>query len=111
MATITVGVGKDYSSIYTALSNARVGTAGDYDIIEVYDGTYTEEVISSVVDYIEIKAAPSAAPILDGETTRDYAFWKVGSSGAWIVDGFEIKNYSNSSTNAAVSALALMVHT
>jgi len=50
MATITVGTGKDYASIHTALSNARTGSDNDFDIIEVYTGTYVESVTSSVVE-------------------------------------------------------------
>ena len=102
MATITVGTGKDYASIHTALANARVGTDSDFDIIEVYDGTYVESVTSSVVEFIHITAAPGNFPVLDGESTETSAFSMVGTDGEWTICGFEIKNYDVPDANAAI---------
>jgi|1_EtaG_2_1085319.scaffolds.fasta_scaffold00078_31 hypothetical protein len=102
MATITVGTGKDYASIHTALSNARTGSDNDFDIIEVYNGTYVESVTSSVVEYIRITAAPGNSPVLDGESAQTSAFSMAGTDGEWTIDGFEIKNYDVVDANAAI---------
>lgn len=46
MAVLTVGPGKSYGTISSALAAARTGSQFDFDTIEIYNDTYNETVTS-----------------------------------------------------------------
>jgi hypothetical protein len=83
MATLTVGSGKDYSTIEAALAAANAG-----DTITIDAGTYTEYHLDFYDADLTIKAAVETVGspnentvILDGEgsTSKEYAFWAYAS--------------------------------
>ena len=83
MATLTVGSGKDYSTIEAALAAADAS-----DTIAIDAGTYTEYHLDFYDANLTIKAAVETVGspnentvILDGEgsTSKEYAFWAYAS--------------------------------
>jgi len=86
MAIITVGPGKDYTTITAAVVASRVGTRYDFDTIEIYNGTYTENVTDNNSHYLTIKAAAGQTPIMDGEHTTINAFVHGALTGMWTIE-------------------------
>jgi hypothetical protein len=78
MATLTVGSGKDYSTIALALA-----AANDNDTISIDAGTYEEYHLNYFDTGLTIKAADevTGSVIMDGlgSVSRDYAFWSYAS--------------------------------
>ena len=90
MATLTVGSGKDYSTIEAALAAANTN-----DTISIDAGTYTEYHLDFYDAGLTIKAASevTGSVILDGEgsTSKEYAFWAYASGTTY--QHLTMKNY------------------
>ena len=92
MATLTVGSGKDYSTIEAALAATSAG-----DTISIDAGTYQEYHLDFYNANLTIKAADETNPffgvIMDGlgSTSREYAFWAYASG--TIYQHITMKNF------------------
>ncbi|HRP01584.1 MAG TPA: fibronectin type III domain-containing protein [Candidatus Kapabacteria bacterium] len=96
--TITVGPGKDYTTIQAAVTAANGG-----DIIEVYSATYTENVnVPGGKNGLIIKEASGENAILDGSAVANPKVAFRISSDNVTINGFTIENYNYSgATNVA----------
>ena len=112
MATLTVGSGKDYSTIEAALAAANAN-----DTIAIDAGTYTEYHLDFYDTGLTIKAAVETVGgptentvILDGEgsTSKEYAFWSYASGTTYqhlTMKNFE--EYGIRAGNTAAKSLIL----
>jgi len=101
MATLTVGSGKDYSTIETALAAANAS-----DIISIDAGTYEEYHLAYYDVGLTIKAADevTGSVIMDGlgSTSREYAFYSY-ASGA-IFQHITFKNFEEYAVRRGTTA-------
>lgn len=83
--TVDDSGGEDFTTI-----SAAVAAAVDGDTIEVYDGTYNENII--VNKELTITAASGNSPIVDGGSGACFGIYKAAGLSNVTIEGFEIQN-------------------